>query len=108
MKRFGRVLTSRTLRLPVQYTVPPPSWSRQSSTIAPRLKTPRGSHTDPDKPFEARFKLSMEATESPEAYHPGGLHPVYLDDTLDDGRYKILRKLGFGTRSTAWLAEDIQ
>jgi hypothetical protein len=50
----------------------------------------------------------MEATESPEAYHPGGLHPVYLDDTLDDGRYKILRKLGFGTRSTAWLAEDIQ
>ncbi|PTB40681.1 hypothetical protein M441DRAFT_193625 [Trichoderma asperellum CBS 433.97] len=39
-------------------------------------------------------------------YCPGGYHPIHLGDTLGDGRYRILHKLGFGAFSTVWLALD--
>jgi len=39
-------------------------------------------------------------------YGPGGYHPIRLNDILDDGRYEILHKLGFGSFSTVWLARD--
>ena len=39
-------------------------------------------------------------------YRSGGYHPVALGDTLNDGRYKILHKLGHGGFSTVWVAKD--
>lgn len=39
-------------------------------------------------------------------YRPGGYHPVTLGDTLQDGRYKIHHKLGYGGFSTVWVARD--
>lgn len=39
-------------------------------------------------------------------YQPGGFHPVRLDDTFKDCRYKIRHKLGWGGYSTVWLAKD--
>jgi len=39
-------------------------------------------------------------------YRPGGFHPVILEDTLKDGRYKIYHKLGHGGFSTVWVARD--
>lgn len=39
-------------------------------------------------------------------YGPGGFHPTYLGDTLNDGQYEIVHKLGFGAYSTVWLARD--
>lgn len=39
-------------------------------------------------------------------YAPGGFHPTALGDTFKGGRYVIHRKLGFGGRSTVWLATD--
>lgn len=39
-------------------------------------------------------------------YCPGGYHPVRLNDSLYNGRYEILHKLGFGASSTVWLAQD--
>lgn len=39
-------------------------------------------------------------------YRPGGLHPLRVGDTLRDGRYKVLRKLGYGDESTVWLVQD--
>ncbi|KAK7578560.1 hypothetical protein V3481_014403 [Fusarium oxysporum f. sp. vasinfectum] len=37
---------------------------------------------------------------------PGGYHPVALGDSLSDGRYKVLHKLGWGSYSTTWAAKD--
>ncbi|QSS62287.1 serine kinase [Histoplasma capsulatum] len=46
------------------------------------------------------------AGEEPDFYGVGGFHRVALGDTFDDGRYRILRKLGYGQYSTVWLARD--
>jgi serine/threonine-protein kinase SRPK3 len=52
-----------------------------------------------------QYKIGVPAEELA-GYGPGGYHPVRLGDTLDDGRYQILNKLGFGSFSTVWLARD--
>ena len=52
------------------------------------------------------FEHITEPVESVQDYVPGGLYPVYLGDRVGDGRYKILRKLGYGAYSTVWLAQD--
>ena len=44
--------------------------------------------------------------EEPFLYGPGGFHLVALEDKFRDGRYIILRKIGYGEYSTVWLAHD--
>ena len=39
-------------------------------------------------------------------YCEGGYHPVHLRDKLQDGRYEIASKLGWGRDGTVWLARD--
>jgi hypothetical protein len=106
MQRVGRILSRRVRGLPVQGTAPISSWSRQSSTAVQPSTTPVPLSRDPVDASEWRSSLRTEAEEWVEAYHPGGLHPVEVGDTLDGGRYEVLRKLGFGNESTVWLAQD--
>lgn len=49
---------------------------------------------------------SLSDVEDVQKYVPGGLHPCTIGDTLENGRYKILHKLGCGGSSTVWLAKD--
>ena len=42
-----------------------------------------------------------------ERYWKGGYHPTHLGETLKEGRYKILHKLGWGGYATVWLARDL-
>ncbi|RPD58370.1 Pkinase-domain-containing protein [Lentinus tigrinus ALCF2SS1-6] len=44
--------------------------------------------------------------ESPADYNSGGYLQVKINDTFKDGRYLVLRKLGWGHFSTVWLAKD--
>lgn len=50
--------------------------------------------------------IMTEEEEDWEDYVKGGYHPVRIGDTFSDGRYIILRKLGWGHFSTVWLAKD--
>lgn len=44
--------------------------------------------------------------ESVEQYKPGGYCPVDVADEIHNSRYRVIYKLGFGSFSTVWLAED--
>ncbi|KAJ4141739.1 hypothetical protein NW768_000956 [Fusarium equiseti] len=60
----------------------------------------------PPNDNELRFNKISAPYEWLEAYRPGGYHPVHLGDEFKDGQYKVVRKLGWGTFSTVWLAWD--
>ncbi|KAH6720108.1 kinase-like domain-containing protein [Leptodontidium sp. MPI-SDFR-AT-0119] len=48
----------------------------------------------------------LERVENLAMYEVGGLHPVNLGESYQEGRYKIAHKLGNGGFSTTWLARD--
>jgi serine/threonine protein kinase len=53
---------------------------------------------------DERFKETGDACEWSESYRPGGFHPIVFGDTLKNGQYRVIRKLGNGSFSTVWLA----
>lgn len=55
-----------------------------------------------DKEFDKRYE------ESEQDYVPGGYHPAVVGETYKDGRYVLVRKLGWGHFSTVWLARDTE
>jgi serine/threonine-protein kinase SRPK3 len=44
--------------------------------------------------------------EGEDGYKKGGYHPVKIGETYKDGRYVVLKKLGWGHFSTCWLCAD--
>lgn len=64
----------------------------------------------PEEPVDGyvgcRFHENATACEWGESYRPGGYHPVQLGDTFLNGRFHVIRKIGYGSFSTVWLAHD--
>ncbi|MCJ1343707.1 hypothetical protein MMC31_001903 [Peltigera leucophlebia] len=58
------------------------------------------------------FTYSWESMEDPEGieradgYCPGGYHPTLIGDKFNNGKYIVHGKLGWGTSSTVWLAQN--
>jgi hypothetical protein len=50
---------------------------------------------------------SSEEQEDKKDYCKGGYHPVQIGD-LYNGRYQVIRKMGWGHFSTVWLSWDIK
>ena len=46
--------------------------------------------------------------EDSEDYCKGGYHPVSVGETYKDGKYVVVRKLGWGHFSTVWLSRDTE
>lgn len=44
--------------------------------------------------------------EDSEDYCKGGYHPVFVGETYNNGKYVVVRKLGWGHFSTVWLSKD--
>ena len=60
--------------------------------------------------YDSSYSHSVmtEDEEDWEDYVKGGYHPVHIGDAFSDGRYVVVRKLGWGHFSTVWLARDTQ
>ncbi|CAI7750880.1 unnamed protein product [Closterium sp. NIES-53] len=50
--------------------------------------------------------LSESEDEGTDDYKRGGYHPVKIGDSFRNGRYRVVKKLGWGHFSTVWLAWD--
>ncbi|KAL4917368.1 hypothetical protein BDW62DRAFT_218176 [Aspergillus aurantiobrunneus] len=50
--------------------------------------------------------LAIRVIEPLDYYVKRRFHPVHLMDTFQDTRYRVIRKLGYGSFSTVWLARD--
>ncbi|XP_061662290.1 SRSF protein kinase 3-like isoform X2 [Syngnathoides biaculeatus] len=95
----------------LQNSKPRPSTSVMSSvpmctTIPPlaQLNPPPGELTlPPAQPLGS----DDEEQEDPSDYCKGGYYPVAIGD-LFNGRYHVVRKLGWGHFSTVWLCWDLQ
>ncbi|KAL9026838.1 MAG: hypothetical protein Q9196_004555 [Gyalolechia fulgens] len=53
-----------------------------------------------------RLYRHQEYVEDVESYRAGGYHPVKLNETYCQNRYRMAHKLGYGSYSTVWLASD--
>lgn len=62
---------------------------------------------DGEDDFYWRYAPGPTFTENMELYQPGGLHPVQIEDCIED-RYHIVHKLGCGGSATVWLARDTE
>lgn len=63
------------------------------------------------EPADAQENLAfkyfpIDDVERLEKYRIGGYHPIAIGNTLKDGRYEIVNKLGYGGYSTIWIAQD--
>ena len=66
------------------------------------LRTYERHEVDRDGPY---YPCNIPA-EPLTLYRSGGYHPVHLGDIMQEGRYVIVHKLGWGLDGTIWLARD--
>ncbi|ROV88445.1 hypothetical protein VSDG_09245 [Cytospora chrysosperma] len=64
----------------------------------------QSSPTSSSSPEDAADNTADE--EDSEDYCKGGYHPVTIGEKFKDGKYTIVRKLGWGHFSTVWLSRD--
>ncbi|XP_077937060.1 SRSF protein kinase 3 isoform X2 [Gasterosteus aculeatus] len=83
---------------------PGPSLVRPPATPPLTLSPPPLELTPPPVPL---LGSDDEEQEDPSDYCKGGYYPVKIGD-LFNGRYHVVRKLGWGHFSTVWLCWDLQ
>lgn len=75
----------------------------QSKIMNPNLRRSRSptSSTSDEDPAE-----TTADEEDSVDYCKGGYHPVHVGETYNNGKYIVVRKLGWGHFSTVWLSRD--
>uniref|UniRef100_UPI0037E88E6B SRSF protein kinase 3 n=1 Tax=Semicossyphus pulcher TaxID=241346 RepID=UPI0037E88E6B len=90
---------------------PPIGLLPMMSPTTPQLTTPPSTLSPPPPeltpPPAQLLGSDDEEQEDPSDYCKGGYYPVNIGD-LFNGRYHVVRKLGWGHFSTVWLCWDLQ
>ncbi|KAG7283859.1 hypothetical protein CRUP_034046 [Coryphaenoides rupestris] len=81
--------------------------SSKKQPAHPRTQPQPQPEASPQEPEEEILGSDDEEQEDPNDYCKGGYHHVKIGD-LFNGKYHVIRKLGWGHFSTVWLAWDIQ
>uniref|UniRef100_A0A8C8DEK3 non-specific serine/threonine protein kinase n=1 Tax=Oryzias sinensis TaxID=183150 RepID=A0A8C8DEK3_9TELE len=87
-----------------------PETQQKAPVSTPPPPPPPPPPSEPVGPPEQEEEIlgsDDEEQEDPADYCKGGYHPVKIGD-LFNGRYHVIRKLGWGHFSTVWLCWDIQ
>lgn len=63
-------------------------------------------YSDDDDDDDDDEPENLADEEDLEDYVPGGYHPCYIGENYKNGKYTLVRKLGWGHFSTVWLAKD--
>lgn len=87
-------------------SLPSSSSIDQAKNTANKAKSVKKDTIEEDEDSDSEAEPSPNDEESLKDYCPGGYHPVYIGESYKDGRYVIVRKLGWGHFSTVWLAKD--
>lgn len=74
---------------------------KQAQTQSSQVDRSPSSSTSGEDPAEATAD-----EEDSEDYCKGGYHPVHVGETYNNGKYVVVRKLGWGHFSTVWLSRD--
>lgn len=77
----------------------------QTDRKDPLQEAPFISTTQSTPVNQMQLNTSLFSEENLRQYRVGGYHPVSIGDIFD-GRYEVVRKLGFGQRATVWLVLD--
>lgn len=109
---FSPALSSSTSLLPPLNSLSPPTALLPvMSPATPQLTTPPPTLSPPPPeltpPPAQLLGSDDEEQEDPSDYCKGGYYPVKIGD-LFNGRYHVVRKLGWGHFSTVWLCWDLQ
>ncbi|XP_070824424.1 SRSF protein kinase 3 [Chaetodon trifascialis] len=103
--------SSASLLHPLDSLGPPISLLPMMASATPQLATPPPTLTPPPPeltpPPAQLLGSDDEEQEDPSDYCKGGYYPVKIGD-LFNGRYHVVRKLGWGHFSTVWLCWDLQ
>uniref|UniRef100_A0A8B9LTA6 non-specific serine/threonine protein kinase n=1 Tax=Astyanax mexicanus TaxID=7994 RepID=A0A8B9LTA6_ASTMX len=95
--RKKRGKAKKSLKKPTQHSRRAPQQQQQQPPAEPQQQ----------EPDEEILGSDDEEQEDPNDYCKGGYHHVKIGD-LYNGKYHVIRKLGWGHFSTVWLALDIQ
>ncbi|XP_043572645.1 SRSF protein kinase 2-like isoform X2 [Chiloscyllium plagiosum] len=88
--------------------LPPSMGIRASCRPEPQRRAhPATTESEVQEPEDEILGSDDEEQEDPSDYCKGGYHHVKIGD-LFNGRYHVIRKLGWGHFSTVWLCWDIQ
>ncbi|KAA8904220.1 hypothetical protein TRICI_005595 [Trichomonascus ciferrii] len=83
------------------HSPPPPKYVEQEETD----ELPAYDEEDEEE-YSSDEESSNQEEEDFEDYCKGGYHPVRVGEKYKEGRYVVVRKLGWGHFSTVWLAQD--
>lgn len=83
------------------------SWAWKSSSKAFNLLRFSDGIANASRTCPITYTCGIDA-EPLHRYRSGGYHPVALGDLFNNGRYKVLHKLGWGGYSTVWAARDLR
>lgn len=89
-----------------QQAHPPPTYSEQEATAGDDELPAYDEGDEYSSEGDDEEGESNQEEEDFEDYCKGGYHPVRVGEKYNNGRYVIVRKLGWGHFSTVWLAQD--
>ncbi|OAP60262.1 hypothetical protein AYL99_05264 [Fonsecaea erecta] len=104
------IITSENATASSLHDSPTPADPDAMDSPLPHAKVPvNNSHIDRSPSSSTSEDDPAETTadeEDSEDYCKGGYHPVHVGETYNNGKYVVVRKLGWGHFSTVWLSRD--